>query len=211
MAEKQKQVHDKNVCGAKTRAGTPCQRPAGWGTDHVGIGRCKLHGGKSTGPPKKNKNAVTTGEFETLFFDTLDDEEKELIYQMQIEKKKLLEQEIQLLTVRERRMLKRIADLKDKEMTVVSIKKGIEKGYDTNIQEMQGVLGQIQSVEDALTRVQEKKQKAIEMLHRFEMDEEKLALDKLKIHGDDDDEIGDDGFIEALEGKVGEVWGDEES
>lgn len=33
------------VCGATTRAGHPCQRPAGWGTDHVGFKRCKLHGG----------------------------------------------------------------------------------------------------------------------------------------------------------------------
>ena len=24
-----------------------CQRPSGWGTDHAGQGRCKLHGGKS--------------------------------------------------------------------------------------------------------------------------------------------------------------------
>jgi hypothetical protein len=39
------------MCGAKTRAGTPCQQPSGWGTDHVGQGRCKLHGGKSTGRP----------------------------------------------------------------------------------------------------------------------------------------------------------------
>jgi len=39
------------ICGAKTRAGTPCQQVSGWGTDHVGQGRCKLHGGKSTGRP----------------------------------------------------------------------------------------------------------------------------------------------------------------
>lgn len=32
-------------CGAKTRSGSPCRRPAGWGTDHHGVGRCKLHGG----------------------------------------------------------------------------------------------------------------------------------------------------------------------
>lgn len=38
-------MHD--LCGAKNRAGTPCQQKAGWGTEHVGYGRCKLHGGKS--------------------------------------------------------------------------------------------------------------------------------------------------------------------
>lgn len=31
-------------CGAKTRKGTPCRAPA------MPNGRCKLHGGKSTGP-----------------------------------------------------------------------------------------------------------------------------------------------------------------
>lgn len=34
------------LCGAKKRTGEgTCTRPAGWGTDHVGTGRCKLHGG----------------------------------------------------------------------------------------------------------------------------------------------------------------------
>src|SRR5699024_8442164 len=39
-----------------------CKRPAGWGTDHPGEGKCKLHGG-SGGPPKKNKNAEKHGLF----------------------------------------------------------------------------------------------------------------------------------------------------
>lgn len=34
-------------CGAKTRAGGPCQCPAIWGRN-----RCRLHGGRSTGAPK---------------------------------------------------------------------------------------------------------------------------------------------------------------
>jgi hypothetical protein len=34
-------------CEAKTRSGSQCNRPAGWGTQHVGIGRCKMHGGAS--------------------------------------------------------------------------------------------------------------------------------------------------------------------
>lgn len=38
-----------DVCGAQKRDETEdtCQLPAGWGTDHVGQGRCKFHGGAS--------------------------------------------------------------------------------------------------------------------------------------------------------------------
>lgn len=32
-------------CGARTRGGSLCRRPSGWGTDHAGWGACKLHGG----------------------------------------------------------------------------------------------------------------------------------------------------------------------
>lgn len=36
------------TCGAKTRAGTPCKR-----RDLYDCGRCRLHGGLSTGPKGK--------------------------------------------------------------------------------------------------------------------------------------------------------------
>jgi PAS domain-containing protein len=35
-------------CGARTRAGGLCQRPAGWGTPTPGVGRCKLHAGSTS-------------------------------------------------------------------------------------------------------------------------------------------------------------------
>lgn len=35
------------LCGARTRKGGRCGRPAGWGTDHVGGGTCKLHAGST--------------------------------------------------------------------------------------------------------------------------------------------------------------------
>jgi glucans biosynthesis protein len=38
-------------CGARTRAGTPCQRPALRGRK-----RCRLHGGLSSGAPRGAKN-----------------------------------------------------------------------------------------------------------------------------------------------------------
>lgn len=38
----------RDICGAKAKStGKPCKRGAGWGTDHPGTGRCKLHGGRS--------------------------------------------------------------------------------------------------------------------------------------------------------------------
>ncbi len=42
-------------CGAKTRSGSLCKSPA------MANGRCRLHGGKSTGPPKGNQNALKHG------------------------------------------------------------------------------------------------------------------------------------------------------
>ena len=42
-------------CGAKTRKGTPCQRPA-----YKCNGRCSLHGGRSTGPKTEDGLARLT-------------------------------------------------------------------------------------------------------------------------------------------------------
>lgn len=34
-------------CDARTKSGTRCRREAGWGTNHLGAGACKLHGGRT--------------------------------------------------------------------------------------------------------------------------------------------------------------------
>jgi len=41
--------HDRSRCGARKRQPPygPGTLPAGWGTDHVGSGRCRLHGGST--------------------------------------------------------------------------------------------------------------------------------------------------------------------
>ncbi|WP_139806803.1 hypothetical protein [Deinococcus hopiensis] len=38
------------TCGAKTRSGKPCKKPAGHGTDHPGEGKCRNHGGVGQKP-----------------------------------------------------------------------------------------------------------------------------------------------------------------
>jgi uncharacterized protein YjcR len=53
-------------CGAKTRAGTPCQAPAVYGKK-----RCRMHGGaQGSGAPKGNQNALQHGMYsrDTLEF-----------------------------------------------------------------------------------------------------------------------------------------------
>lgn len=180
------------------------------------------HGG--TGPPG-NKNAVTTGEFETLLFDCLEPEERRLADAVPADKEQLLLQEIRLLTVREYRMLRRIEDLKRAEehfdngepaagMTVVSRKTGIEKDHETDLKEFRGKLGQIQAVEDALTRVQGRKQRAIEALHKFGFDDARLEIELAKVElaslkiGGQETEEEDDGFLEAMNNQAGDLWGD---
>lgn len=149
------------------------------------------HGG--TGPPG-NKNAVRIGEFETLFFDTLEPEERTLAEMIRPDKEQLLLREIQLLAVRERRMLKRIQSLCELEaqtgseedpvpsgMSVTEYTSSIEKGKLTELRKYEGILGQIQAIEDALTRVQTRQQKAIEMLHKFGYDDAKLELATMQL------------------------------
>src|SRR5690606_7818790 len=55
-----KQPHANKIrkkCGAKTRNGGTCKNWA------MANGRCRMHGGKSTGPPKNNQNAKKHGFF----------------------------------------------------------------------------------------------------------------------------------------------------
>jgi hypothetical protein len=69
-------------CGAKTKtSGGKCQRPAGWGTNHSGSGKCKLHGGASTGPRSEEgkkkiaANAIKHGAYSDKL---LSEQEREL-------------------------------------------------------------------------------------------------------------------------------------
>jgi hypothetical protein len=71
MAHTKEQRSANALCGAKRRNGEPCRKFAGEGTDHKGVGRCRLHGG-STPTHKKHalklnlqRQMVTLGEPDT--------------------------------------------------------------------------------------------------------------------------------------------------
>lgn len=50
-------MHQCQKCLARTRSGKECQSPA------MPNGRCRMHGGLSTGAPKGNKNAYKNGRY----------------------------------------------------------------------------------------------------------------------------------------------------
>ena len=180
---------------------------------------------RKRGAQPENKNAVKTGEFETLFFDCLEPEEQQLAASVPPDKEQLLLQEIRLLTVREHRMLRRIDLLRmsmddsgevsgdETGMTAVGHKRGLEKDKETDLTEYRGRLGQIQNIEDALTRVQARKQAAIDSLHRYGVDDARLEIELMRLDLavrkagglDDEEEPEDDGFLAALSGAA-EDW-----
>jgi len=152
------------------------------------------------GGPLGNKKAVRTGEHETIWFDTLDEEEQQLLDGINTDPVVQADEAIALIAFRERRMLKRIQRLTDgltekqrsvlrelrtvkeakpvtdprtgKETTVVteSEKMVVAKIETTTIRILEDIL----RIEDALTRVQAQKLKAIELKNRLvAVDEEK--------------------------------------
>ena len=160
-------------------------------------------GGKGgNGGPPKNKKALKTGEYETVFFtpDIFDEEEIALLY---IDVNKYDEQSriIKTLRIREKRMLSRIATLKNthggmvfdsvtknKSTTTTTYTKASgDKGGSNAVTEDSSshvavpVLAEIMKIEEALTRVQARLQRAIEVWHKMELEDAKLAIDHAKL------------------------------
>lgn len=154
----------------------------------------------------RNKNAVTTGEYETIWFDCLTEEEQELCNTINTDTLAQTKDEIRLHTVRERRILKRIHRLMDglseKERKVLhelQVERVPIEVYDektakvkvimvpesklvvTEVTETEyRVIDDILKYEDALTRVQDKKTKAIALKHSIEVTRS-IELDKLNL------------------------------
>ena len=158
-----------------------------------------------------NKNAVTTGEYESIWFDCLTEEEQTLCYAINTDTLIQVENDIRLSTLRERRMMERIRRLMDglsekerkvlqelqiqkKPTEVYSEKDGTSKVLMipeanmvvTEITETEyRTIDDILKVEEALTRVQDKKTRAIALKHSIEVTRsielEKLNLSKARL------------------------------
>lgn len=203
-----KPVPDEYQCTARSkRTGERCKQPKA-----EGYQVCRWHGAGG-GPPPGNKNALKHGGREHIWFDTLTEEEQMLLGQINLDKLAQVNAEIQLYDIRIRRMLQRIAKLADLDFTVVKqrYERKLEpvKGEDEDSDrasipgllvdkeevESHATLGQIIRIEEALTKVQEKKVKLLELKHKIEAEQggEKPNIQK---------------YLEALAGTAAEVWDD---
>ncbi|MEG6521123.1 hypothetical protein [Desulfotomaculum sp. 1211_IL3151] len=229
------------ICKA-VRNGKKCNNPV-----ELGKEVCWNHGGApGSGPPLGSKNGLKTGEHEAIWLDALEEDEQELVNRVALDPVKQVDQSIQLYEFRERRMLQRIQRLMKgltesqrrvlqerrtvkEPITVYDEKTGQEKVITmprsdlvvTEIEETEyRAIDDILNLEEALTRVQDKKIKAIDLKHRliksgagseeYRLGIEKMKAEITKITGDDGP-TEDDGFMDAVEGKVEEVWDDEEA
>ncbi|MGM0323022.1 hypothetical protein IGJ18_000502 [Enterococcus sp. AZ078] len=155
-------------------------------------------GNSRASPPVGNKNALKTGEYETIFYETLSDEEKDIYSNLNNDPSFVLSEEIRLLKIRQLRMMKRIqqaeAGLNDEEIERLQqlrkIKTPIEKNgrkLEIKREVMQDVqvsrkthrkIDDILSIEDSLTRISNQLSKAIKQMNELYITDYKTDLMK---------------------------------
>ena len=195
-----------------------------------------------SGGPLGNKKAVSTGEYETIWMDALEEDEQNLIGRIDTDPIQQADEMIYLLTIRERRMLQRIQrimnGLTEKQRKVLNELKAIKdvitvhdektsvtksvpvtrnEMIETQVEETEyRTIDDIIKLEEALTRVQDKKIRAIDLKNRLTDEEKQIRIETMRfelqmLRGGGNDDFEDDGFIDALKGKALEVWDDGEA
>jgi uncharacterized protein YjcR len=173
-------------------------------------GNRNAKGNRGGRPALGNKNAVTTGEYETIMWDYLDDDEKELFESIETAPLYQIDIKIRELSLRERRMMKRIRALEDglteKERRVLQ---ELKNSKDIHVIEKDGIqmnvpvpvsalvvteveeteyrkIDDILNLEEALTRVTNQLVRAIKQKHDMDKayDKHPLELELLEANID---------------------------
>ncbi|MBU8720524.1 phage terminase small subunit [Bacillus subtilis] len=167
-------------------------------------GNQNAKGNRGGAAPKGNKNSVRTGEYESILFDFMDDTEKELFDQIETDPLYQIDLTIRELSLRERRMMQRISRIENglnetqrrvlqqlrkvKDIVPTKDQKTGEVKHQallnerlvvTEIEEVsEPSIDKILRLEEAMTRVTDKRLKAIRQKHDMtrSMDEQELKL-----------------------------------
>lgn len=162
--------------------------------------------GSHKGAPPRNKNAEKDGAYSTVFFDTLSDKDKEIAEKAPIKSKEALKNEMQILKVREHRILEKIADYEkaDQEqlflnnvMDVRTPENGEDGKNQTNGMYFKDTaFARTMKLEEALYKVQGRIAKIADSLKDLELansrnDMEQKKLDILRMRATGAVDIGD--------------------
>lgn len=172
--------------------------------------------GHAPSVPRRNKNAQKHGAFSKLYFKDIDEEEWDMISCMEDTEEGQLVMQLQLFSIRERRLMnsirkyrnmelenqglaiesvaetKKVEDLTD--MDGESIESGkYKKKTETTVTHTKAVMSSIVTLETELTKIQKAKTKAIEALAQ-------LRLEKQKTENETDGNDTVDDWISAVVG-----------
>ncbi|MEK5068093.1 phage terminase small subunit [Sporosarcina sp. FSL K6-1508] len=169
-------------------------------------GNQRAAGNRGGRPAYGNKNAVTTGEYETIMWDFLDEDEKELFDSIETDPLYQIDITIRELSLRQRRMMKRIREIEDglsekgrrvlqelknsKDVHLVE-KDGVSRKVPINrsalvvtqVEENQfRKIDDLLSIEEALTRITNQLVRSVKQKHDMEKAylEHPLKLDQLR-------------------------------
>ncbi|WP_313150838.1 phage terminase small subunit [Lysinibacillus capsici] len=162
-------------------------------------------GNKGGSAPTGNKNAVTTGEYETIMWDYLDDEEKAIFDSIETDPLFQIDMTIRELTIRHRRMMKRINKVEDglsdtqrrvlqqlrkvkeaatgadgKTVTVTKDRMVTVEIDETEFRAIDDIL----NIEEALTRITNQLVRAIKQKHNIEKSvlEQQIKLEQMQLN-----------------------------
>jgi len=175
---------NEKICGAKTRKGDICRHKP------MKNGRCRFHGGLSTGAPKGSQNALKHGAYSKFF------SEQELNYLDEVGEEESLRSELKLCKIQLIRALKAQekqlqANESDKLELIAQTMQAVKDGEQLQRQQINKsfsktdfgaiidrLIGRIQSLTHSLQDMQSKK---IDIeLKQIELDKLKSAQDEAK-------------------------------
>jgi len=148
--------------------------------------------GSHPGAPLRNKNAEKDGAYSTVYFDMLTDQERELVEKTPLEVRAALEHEMQILKLREHRILKKIADYEAAEegAMYLSAMTEIHGKNDTTMRFSDSAFKRVQSLQEALYKVQGRIAKIADSLRsldesaaRLDMEQQRLDILRMRATG----------------------------
>ncbi len=139
--------------------------------------------GSHPGAPPRNRNAEKDGAYSTVYFDMLTDQERELVEQTPLEVWAALEHEMQILKLREHKILEKIAGYEAAEegSMYLSAMTEIQGKNNTTMRFSDSAFKRVQSLQEALYKVQGRIAKIADSLRGLDESTARLAMERERL------------------------------